>query len=88
MFDWEIEPSVAGRWNEPHLVMTSPDFDAFKVSSRSLHLNADGSVYAVLLPIGGFAKDLEIYPGPSIVTQIGNDIVYEFSNTTDTVCKN
>ncbi|MDA1279169.1 MAG: hypothetical protein O3B95_03905 [Chloroflexi bacterium] len=86
-FSWVVKESVAGRWNEPHLVMTSPDFDAYKVSSRSLHKNSNGTVYAVLLPIGGFGENTEIYPGPSIVTQFGNDVVYEFSDTTQTACR-
>ena len=85
-FEWEVQTSPAGRWNEPKLVMTSDEFASLTYGAHLIHITSDDSLYTVLQPIGGYRPVSEGHEQASIFTLNGNDYSYEFSETTDTVC--
>ena len=87
-FTWEVKTSVAGRWNEPHLVMTSDQFGSLIYGNHLIHITSADSLYTVLLPIGGLTGG-EPRPGreyQTIMTNQAQDHNYEFGDTSDTTC--
>lgn len=87
-FTWEIISSVAGRWNESKLVMTSDQFSSLTYGNHLIHRTSSDSLYTVLLPIGGLTAG-EPKPGfeyQTIMTNQAQDHNYEFGATTDTTC--
>jgi hypothetical protein len=87
-FTWELKGSVAGRWNEPQLVMTSDQFGSLIYGSHLIHLVNPTTIYTTLLPTAGLVsgKDKPGHPSHTVMTNQDKDYNYEFSDTTDTTC--
>jgi hypothetical protein len=87
-FTWELEGSVAGRWNEVKLIMTPDQFSSLLYGNHLIHITSPTTIYTTLLPIGGLTagKPKPGFEYQTIMTNQAQDHNYEFSDTTDTTC--
>lgn len=84
-FEWEVVENAAGRWNEPHLIIRSQRAAEYTIPSRIVHKKRDGSIFTSLYPVGN-SINTPINPKPVVFTNT-QDTAYQFSETTQTVCR-